>query len=249
LAIGLLEMHNHPQFRTSAESLSAVLSTNHDGLFQVASQSVHGAVNLGFPFVSSTFSNGVHGGAPMLLQLHGSFTWLFSIPLKIRSLHRRLPYRDTIWIPPTISKDPKHFPFNKLIALAYECLAKKCDVLRVIGASLTQNDWNVLSLLFNAQRHRELLKGSAFRVELIMSQKTGLGIRSQCSYLKNIFPIGFLSEGRFDAYKDSKPPTDPELQNPFAYWLKEKILFHKGRGDFGGAALGGVIGKIAGEPL
>lgn len=248
LAIGLLEMHRQSHFRKSVESLSGLLTTNHDGLFQVASQKVHAAVNLGFPFSSSLFADGHSTAVPFVLQLHGSFTWRFSIPMKVTPLRSRLPHRDTVWIPPTISKDSTHFPFNKMTALAYECLVKRCDVLRVIGASLTQNDWNVLSLIFNAQRHRELLKGSAFRIELIMSQKTGTYIQSQCSYLKNILPIGFLSEGRFDEFKqDDNPPADSELHNPFAYWLKQKILFHRGRGDLGGETVTEVMAKIVGE--
>src|SRR5438876_9007222 len=46
LAIGLLTMHNNEDFKRQ-ETLSGVISTNHDGLLQLASQRVNAALNLG----------------------------------------------------------------------------------------------------------------------------------------------------------------------------------------------------------
>src|SRR5437870_5051777 len=40
LAKGLLELHKDDRFRHEIEELSGILTTNHDGLFQVASQQV-----------------------------------------------------------------------------------------------------------------------------------------------------------------------------------------------------------------
>jgi hypothetical protein len=164
LAIRLLQLHLDEKFREEVETLSGMITTNHDGLLQVAFQKVFEAVNLGFRFTSEDFTQTSSNLVPPILQLHGSFTWQFGTPIQVDRLRRNSKYQDTVWIPPTILKESKNYPFNKLSGLAYELLARHCDVLRVVGASLTQNDWNVLSLIFNAQRHRESTNRTAFFV-------------------------------------------------------------------------------------
>jgi hypothetical protein len=246
LVQGLLEMHSNDHFRQEVEELRGIITTNHDGLLQIASQEVFGGINLGFLFNSEAgLTPTAPNRIPPILQLHGSFTWRFAVPIRVNKLVARLPYsRDMSWIPPTILKESKNYPFNKITALAYELLAKNCDLLRIVGSSLTQNDWNVLSLIFNAQRHREIMRDVAFQVQLITSHKTGISIAEQCSYLKNLTPIGFLSEGRFARYKNKTIPS--EMKNVFAYWLKEKIYYHRKRGEFGAADLTDTMAEIAG---
>ena len=233
-AIQLLKMHKYQTFREEVETLSGIITTNHDGLLQVASQAVFGKVNLGFKYSSAVFTEVLSNSTPPILQLHGSFTWRFGIPLKVGKLRRGSIFNETVWIPPTILKESKNYPFNKLSGLAYELLARHCDVLRVIGASLTQNDWNILSLIFNAQRHRESTKGAAFLIELILPHDTGEWIKKECAYLKNMFPIGYLTEGQFAEYKnkydeEEEIRPDSDLANPFVYWLSEKRAYHRAR--------------------
>jgi hypothetical protein len=251
LAKALFEMHKRAAFRRTVETLSGVITTNHDGLLQVASQQVFGQVALGFPFLSDGFSPATAGSVPFVLQLHGSFTWRLAVPPRASPLHRGSRYSpDTLWIPPSILKESKNYPFNKVLAMAYELLARRCDVLRVVGASLTQNDWNILSLIFNAQRHKELARGTAFKIEVIASQRGGERIAKESAYLKNITPIGYLTEGSFADYKDYQekdPPASSDLTNPFAYWLKEKIRYHRSRGELGDAPLSETMARVAGE--
>jgi hypothetical protein len=245
LAIGLLALHADPQFQHQ-EVLTGIVTTNHDGLLQVAAQHVHSGVNLGIPFRSDQVA-AKESAAPPLVHLHGSFTWTFALPIQVTLLSGSSQYsRDTVWIPPTIVKESKSYPFNKLAGLAYELLSRHCDVLRVVGSALTQNDWHVLSMLFNAQRHRELTKGAPFRIELVMPQTSGLEIAAACSYLKNLTPIGFLTDGDFAAYKDDPVTITPEMKNPFFYWLKEKIEFHQNRSEVT-APLAPPIARISGE--
>jgi hypothetical protein len=248
LAIGLLTMHRNEQFRQK-EILSGIITTNHDGLLQLAMQKVFTAVNLGIPFRSKELIPDKTGAAP-ILQLHGSFTWTFSLPLRVSPLSKASAYSpSTVWIPPTILKESKSYPFNKLSGLAYELLSKHCDVLRIVGSALTQNDWNVVSMIFNAQRHRSLTNGTPFRVELIMHHGAGVIIKRECSYLDELTPIGFLTEGAFSAYKDEggdEAPTS-EMENPLFYWLKQKIQFHGARGDFGGQPLELALRQITGD--
>jgi hypothetical protein len=225
-------LHNDPEFKTRVETLCGIITTNHDGLLQLASHEVFGELNLGFAFESPDFVQATSDSTPPILQLHGSFTWRFGTPLQVARLRKTSKYsRDTVWIPPTILKESKNYPFNKLSGLAYELLSKQCDVLRVVGASLTQNDWNVLSLIFNAQRHREFARGSVFRIELIMPQQSGEQIKEDCAYLKNITPIGYLTEGKFADYKDKEIPPESDMSNPFGYWLSEKSEYHRMRGE------------------
>jgi len=250
LAIRLLEMHNDHKFEEEVESLSGIISTNHDGLLQIAFQAVFGEVNLGLSFVSEEFAPSTFSSTPLLLQLHGSFTWKFGVPIQVTTLHKGSKYSpDTVWIPPTTQKESKHYPFNKLSALAYELLAERCDVLRVVGSSLTQNDWNVLCLIFNAQRHREYVKGTSFRIELIMPQEAGERIADECGYLKHLTPIGYLTEGQFADYKDQLIPPESDLANPFSYWLSEKRDFHETRNEFDGKDARGMSSTLAGETI
>lgn len=247
LAIGLLSLHNDPLFARH-EHLSGVITTNHDGLMQLASQKVYSAVNIGIPFKSSDLEDSRTIEWPVI-QLHGSFTWTFGMPLTVTPLTPSAKYSpNTVWIPPTILKDPKAYPFNKLSGLAYELLSKHCDVLRVVGSSLTQNDWNVLSIIFNAQRHAELTRGRPFRIELIMPQGSGENVKKECSYLQNLVPIGHLTEGSFASYKETaRTEYSAEMSNPLFYWLKEKIQFHRKRGDVGTSSISGALAVIAGD--
>jgi len=249
LAMGLLQMHDHHAFKSDIELLSAIVTTNHDGLLQVASEKVLKAVNLGFRFESNdlTYSNG-RSTIP-ILQLHGSLTWRFAVPPKVFRLDANGQRHDTMWIPPTIQKESKTYPFNKLHALSYEALSERCDVLRVVGSSLTQNDWNILCLLFNAQKHRERDRKKSFRIELIMSQKGGIYVRDSCSFLENAFVIGSLSDGHFGIFKrrfeKDDPPFDSDWANPFFFWLREKINFHKKQGHFGAEPLTSTMKEVA----
>jgi hypothetical protein len=248
LAISLLTMHGNPQFR-QRETLAGIITTNHDGLLQLATQQVLTAVNLGIPFSSKDLVPDTTGAAP-ILQLHGSFTWTFDLPIRVSLLTRSSVYSPrTVWIPPTILKESKTYPFNKLSGLAYELLSKHCDVLRIVGSALTQNDWNVVSMIFNAQRHRELSNCAPFRVELIMPQEAGESIAKECSYLRDMTPIGYLTEGAFAAYKDEGGDDVPisEMANPLFYWLKQKIQFHRNRGELGGQPLEPALQQIVGD--
>jgi hypothetical protein len=232
-------MHNDKKFKEDLESLSGFITTNHDGLLQVASEVVHGGISLGYDFVSSDFKHNID--APPIFQLHGSFTWKFGTPIKVTRLNVGQPDSDAVWIPPSINKEARLFPFNKLQGLSYELLVQRCDVLRVVGASLTQNDWNIQSLIFNAQKHRLSVSRQGFSIELILPQKAGERIKQECSYLGDIFPIATLLDGDFSPYtKEDEIQPDSDYANPVAYWLDQKILHHRRQDHFAAPADLGV---------
>ncbi len=230
LAKGLLEMYRIEAFR-GEERLIGIITTNHDGLLQVASQEIFGGLDLGFSFSSDDFTDPTNENTPPILQLHGSFAWRFDVPLRASKFTVASEYDpDTVWIPPTILKEAKNYPFNKVTGLAYELLSKQCDVLRVIGASLTQNDGQ-----------------TAFEIELIMPIASCTDIGRDCPYLRRVFPIDQLREGHMDVFQDPELPPDSEpARNPFFYWLKEKVNYHLNHNHFDEASLGANTRRILG---
>lgn len=228
LAICLLEMHRY--IKVEIEQLSGIINLNHDCLFQVASQKLYDGINIGFEFISSSFKP--DNDAPLLVKLHGSFNWIKGLPIKIIRLNQiRSDSSEILFIPPTIIKESKGYPFNKLTGIAYEILSKKCDILRIIGCSLSQNDWDIISLIFNSQYMQWLFNKECFRIELIMSPKSCARIKREYSYFQNIIPIQFLRDGDFEAYKQEEIYRSAELGNPFSYWLKTKAEYHLNRGE------------------
>jgi hypothetical protein len=247
LAIGLLALHAVDALKPR-EHLAGIITTNHDGLFQLAASKVHGAVNIGIPFGSVALRS--DDTQPPILQLHGSFTWEFGIPLQVEPLIDGSSHSPSaLWLPPAILKEHKLYPFNKLAGLAYELLSRQCDILRVIGASLTQNDWNILSLLFNTQRHREARHEKAFRIELVMPRDNARTILRECSYLRYLTSIERLEEGDFTPYSEEAAEGDSmDVRNPMLYWLAEKIDFHRRRGELGAEPLRPELATVIGEP-
>ena len=249
LAMGLLEMYTNKIFQKKVERLAGIISLNHDNLFQVACGKVHNGINLGFEFVPQYFNKG-SSTTPLIIKLHGAFNWINKLPIHVLKLSSKSEYSpDILWIPPTILKEAKDYPYNKLMGLAYEVLTERCDVLRIIGCSLSQNDWNIVALLFNAQYHQFFHKKSCFRIEFIMEQESGKKIMKECSYLKNMIPIGYLTEGDFSLYKykEDERPKPSELDNPFKYWLKQTVQYHKNKGEFDTKNISKSLQKIIGE--
>lgn len=247
LAIYLLRMHKSTTFNEKKERLVGIIDLNHDWLLQVASQKVHGGINVCFAFRQRDFRFQEH--APRIVKPHGSFNWYNTRPITVSAVETKRS-RDMLWIPPTILKESKDYPYNKLTGVAHEMLATNCDVLRIVGCRLSQNDWNIVSLLFNAQYHQSLKGKGCFRVELIMPHKDGEDIKKEYSYLQGLVSIGYLQDGDFSPYLQGRQvfagrrrtrrlvtrslqgsETGSELQNPFKYWLKTKIRYHISRNE------------------
>lgn len=108
-----------------------------------------------------------------LLKLHGSFDW-GSIEIAGRT-------REISIIPLGANKNYLRLPYNFIWGRALEILAK-CDILRVIGCSLSPNDVHLIDLLFKAH----VAKGKRFKIELINSQKRGEEIKERYSFFPDI---------------------------------------------------------------
>lgn len=246
LTVGLFEMHNNKLFK-KIEHLSGVISLNHDNFVQVASQKVHKFLNIGLVFDSEPFTMKDSKRGPIILQLHGSFNWISGRPIKVRKLDENIEYSgDMLWIPPTIMKEAKDYPYNKLMGLAYELLTTECDILRIIGCSLSQNDWNLISLLFNAQYMQLIKTRRCFKIELIMSNRACKRIGKEYSYFKNLIPITEIKEGipKEDFEQEETFPINSEIRNPFKYWLKKKTQYHITKKQFDTKSIGATLKQI-----
>ncbi len=232
LAISLLQMHSNKKF-SGKETLRGIISLNHDNLFQEASQTVHPCFNLGFEFTSDDYICGNIEQAPFLIQLHGSFSWRRRKSIHVMKIEPQSTYDASMtWIPPSILKETKDYPFNKLTGLSYELLAD-CDILRIVGCSLSQNDWNLISLIFNAQNAQYNVLNKCFKIELIMDIENFDSFKKEISYLKNVTPIYQLKDGDFSDYNKPKEEREgSELDNPFEFWLRTKVKFHISEGQF-----------------
>lgn len=142
------------------------------------------------------------GGNIPLLKLHGSFVWE---KLVVRGRRRPIEI-----IPLGSGKSYLHAPYRFIWNQALETLIG-CDTLRVVGCSLSQNDFHLIDLLFQAH----LEKGEAFEIEVIAPDPEGRKIRENYGFLPGIRTLVQI-EGHL------VPAEEPE--NAFREWLKYKAL-------------------------
>ena len=191
----LLEFHAHEKVKTK-EVLLGLVSLNYDNVLDAAYKTVHKkSPNYSF----SLNENDQYDVIP-LLKLHGSFNW---DRVKIRGRTRRLEI-----IPFGTTKNYLHIPYNFIWSRALELLIQ-CDILRVIGCSLSQNDIHLIDLLFKAHLER----GRAFEIQIIDLDSTGEQIRKNYGFLPK---IKILTEIERTLVPDSEP------QNAFKLWLANK---------------------------
>lgn len=156
-------------------------------------------------FGSPNYCFTLEGDAPKgvpLLKLHGSFGWKRQ---KIRKQRRTVEI-----IPLGSNKNYLHAPYGFIWNRALEVLVE-CDILRVVGCSLSQNDFHLVDLLFKAHLER----ATAFEMEIISSDHTGRTIKDSYGFFPKITTL-------VDVEKHLIPETNPE--NPFKTWLKYKSI-------------------------
>jgi len=127
----LLELHTKTQ---ETEKLLGIISLNYDHVIDEAYKTIFDS-EPNYCFYSESPND-----IP-LLKLHGSFNWR---RIKICGRKRTIPI-----IPLGVAKNYLQIPYNFLWGRALEILAE-CDILRVIGCSLSQNDVALIDLLFKA---------------------------------------------------------------------------------------------------
>ena len=187
----LLEIHRY----NPDELLLGLISLNYDTVLDEAYKSFYDEPDYNFTFPTGQCKE------PALLKLHGSFNWH---DIEIGGRKRKIPI-----IPLGIAKNYLRLPYSFIWGRALELLAS-CDVLRVIGCSLSANDVQLIDLLFKAH----LQKGSAFEIQIISSEETGLAIRRRYDFFPRITTA--------DKIEDTLLADTRKGTNLFKEWLGAK---------------------------
>ncbi len=220
LAQTLLTLHSSSGV-LQKEKLQGIISLNYDSLIDIAYQKVYEEVNYSIYCNSSQYKiSEKMTEIPPLLKIHGSFNWRKGNPVIVSENEPTLDETTSLWIPPSVTKRIENYPFNYLWGKAFELL--NCDKLRIIGCSLNQNDWGLLSLLFRTQFSQD----KPYDIELIDHPSLDKNIRKKYAFLKNIISLkdsklslNIFSEDEFDE-NDEFIGTDI---NFFERWLKRLI--------------------------
>lgn len=219
----LLDMHEVEEL---SETLLGFLTLNYDRFLEHAIEH-----HFGWEVDYGLQPQEVGGGNKRIpvVKLHGSFYWKPDWPFALD------PAAGTgHWIPPGIRKAKERWPFNLLWGRGRELL--DCDVLRIVGCNLSQNDWDLVSLLFSTQQtHRD---APPYEVEIISSPATAIEIRKRFAFLNvrsllelpDIGPIA-VSESlggeakRFDELDEEQRENavlnaTAKARNALQYWLR-----------------------------
>jgi hypothetical protein len=194
----LLELHS---LVSNVERVLGVISLNYDGVLDEAYKTIFRRK----PNYCHTSSIGEDFP---LLKLHGSFDWTrvgkYGRP-------RAIPI-----IPLGINKNYLIPPYNFIWSRALEVLSQ-CDILRIVGCSLSQNDLGLLDLLFKAHLERS----KPIEIQIVNSQKEGERIKYDYGFFPGIVTPKDI-EGSLIA--DEVIDADPDVANPFRIWLRAKAL-------------------------
>ncbi|MDY0016520.1 MAG: SIR2 family protein [Candidatus Delongbacteria bacterium] len=165
-----------------------------------------------------------------IYKLHGSFNWLNTRPISFKEMNKIQP-QETLWIPPGIDKKKDNYPFNLLWGKAYEELLN-CDVLRIIGCSLSRNDWSLIPMLYTIQKFCSI-KSKSLQIEVIDFNYISEKIKENYKYIeiKSIIELIELKEfyrnqlNRLASDSILESEMEGNFSNPFKQWLDAKIGF------------------------
>jgi hypothetical protein len=190
----LLEFHTIAR----AEQLDGVITLNYDRLLDEAFEEMFDEE----PDYGLSRQSAASKTRP-LLKLHGGFGLMYR--------NESLPI-----ITPGVNKNYLELPYNFIWGRALEILLE-CDVLRVIGCSLSQNDLGIIDLLFKAHLKR---KKEPLVLQIIDFDPPDNRIKEQLGFFPRIERAGEI-EGALIA--DGTITDYTKGSNPFKIWLKAKI--------------------------
>jgi hypothetical protein len=208
------------------EELLCFITLNYEDLLE---QSLRKQYDIDYAI--DTMSSKSNRDKVKILKLHGSFNWINSRPIQTKSM-TSIQHGKSLWIPPGVEKRKDNYPFNLLWGKATECLME-CDVVRVIGCSLSRNDWSLIPILYTVQRFNG--RGQNIQIEIIDFVETGQNIRKNYRYLniKQVTEIDdIIAYYRRQLPKASDKERNREMiaqfsnkdkMNPFQAWLDAKI--------------------------
>lgn len=153
-----------------------------------------------------------------VLKLHGSFNWQNSRPVNVRQMSELPTSKDTLWIPPGLDKKKENYPFNLLWGRAVEYISQ-ADVLRIIGCSLSRNDWGLIPILYAAQ---SLYQGGGLRIEIVDYFEIAGQISNSYNYL-SVVGIDKLDEIMLYERQSLLPNEGVTAETYFSWQNSEKI--------------------------
>lgn len=177
LLSALIDMHEISKLN---EKLEGMLTLNYENILETAVQEVKGGVNYSIEMAYKHSSLKESNSTIPLLKLHGSFNWRNEFPIILSDDKNIKKHEDALWIPPGVEKRRERYPFSILWGRAKESL--NCDILRVIGCSLSRNDWQLVSLLYATQKLN--VRKEPYDIELIDYADQGKQISENYSYLR-----------------------------------------------------------------
>ena len=217
----LFDYHN---VKENPEELQAVLTLNYDSLAEDALLRSHG----GYDHVIKSLPEGTREGSTQgvpVLKLHGSFDWRKDYPTRVMERGSKAEEDDLLWIPPGVEKRRERYPFSLLWARAQELL--DCNTLRVVGCSLSANDWHLVTLLFATQRAPSNMPGYA--IELIDFPGPCEEVKSRYRYLQIVGIMdqpGFVrsvAEDLFPKLASGGDPSDEEKREVSGYLDGQRV--------------------------
>lgn len=226
----LIDMHSVTGLN---EELVLILTTNYEDLIEKALEQVLGGINYVVKTVGKDGRYHIKEEVIPLLKLHGSFNWRNEFPILIS--RKKTREEDVLWIPPGIVKRKESYPFNLIWGKARELL--DCDILRIIGSSLSTNDWELLSLIYTTQNLRTDKK-RPYLIEVIDVTQKCEELRGKYQYFnfKSILEIPEVKEYLVHTHFPQSiigkrvVPEDKikglakymDKENIFALWLRAK---------------------------
>lgn len=210
----LIEWHD---LEDSKEIFLGFLTLNYDWILEKSFKLTNTKINYGFN-VQIDKSLGVPDKSKekYLLKLHGSFDWYFNSDINKIIVSSMVPKKRATtvqWIPPRLNKEYLDYPYNIIHGKAFELLAG-CDILRVIGCSLSRNDIGLISLLFKIQASKYT---KPYLIEIIDSDERRKKLVKRLGLLLS-FDESFYG-------KDEWTRLDKHMsKNHFLDWLYYKVM-------------------------
>jgi len=202
-------IHLHEKYDKSigenGEKVLGFLTINYDNLLEDAFYRVYGRLNLGGSFESEQYQ--FSDEVIPVLKLHGSFNWQIQEKTILVAESIEQKEDNNGWIPPSVYKKPAGNIVFQSIWKQAKNLLTDCDILRVIGSNLRNEDWSLISLLFTSQIESK----KVFEVELIVPNESAVGTEREKGIIER---LGFLGK--------MKPPS---LLPIFAEMIEEENIF------------------------
>lgn len=217
ILISLLHLHNTygSNMGDTGEELSGIITINYDSLSDEAMSYIYGGINYGYPYDSDDYQN--NDSAPFLLKLHGSLNWrITNDKLQVSRQFENIGYDDdnSGWIPPSVYKRPIGKVYEITWNKAVELLTG-CDILRVIGSSLRNEDFVLISLLFTSRTQ----KTPPFDIQLIMSDEASQGTENSKGIMQRLPFLGRMKNiSALPEYESDRAYTS----NPLYDWITMK---------------------------